>query len=787
MDKLKLKAIEHFAAKPHDDERAQAFLYKEYKAIHGVLSNSCVYDEISDALSNLEKFISHVAKESIDDLFSCWTRLHELKELILSDATFTKYHTKHKLFTKIVGLLGRLRYIEQDSVMTMLLRFWSEDESIRTEIKKVFKNIAEYNLYAVEKIGFAPQLMLLERLMQFTEKEFQNYFELVVTFCSESLSTEIEGNSWEYRKLSMKFRAIPANDDIRKIRSNSVALLQQLYTLNSSVARKKELLIRMNTACRKYSRSPMSDEARKMVEQNTVDVLSYWTQLIKSEPLEIIQKIEHDAYWNYYHASGDEVKNAALEVKKAIDTNKEYEIYRDLVGFEGIFGSWEEEKNLKSDYENKRIQREERVKIHADSVNDDNADEWLCRIETYLETDSQDLATFPELYKFVESIAKKFPVQVINRFSDSSKMDKAAIPLIRGVWESHYKDEFKELISNWIDANKYLYELSASFGSFSNLPENLINKLLDKALSEEDFDTLSSCLRFLEDKKNDLPEDLINQIATKVFILFNQQRNTKWIHYVWFSRKGETFINSLTEVNVALLIDNLAYVSKIDHRVEYILQHIAEIDVDLVFSFFEKRVVLSQEAGNEIEERYEAIPFSLSSINKVISEYPEKLISFIKNNYEYKQGVYEHGVASLFKKCISPFQPEMIDLMLEQLDPTKEDNLLVLLAIVTCYEGHSSILCLIKRLLSTVELNENLTQSINSSLLSTGVVSGEYGLAEAYKRKIADIELWLTNDNKNVVEFTKQAVDLLNRMVEKEVKRTDERVALEKHQYGVDE
>ncbi|MDA3918713.1 MAG: hypothetical protein PF690_17325 [Deltaproteobacteria bacterium] len=787
MDKLKLKAIEHFAAKPHDDEKAQAFLHKEYKAIHGVLSNSCVYEEISDALSTLEKFISHVAKESIEDLLSCWSRLHELEELILSDTTLTKYHTKHKLFTKIVGLLGRLRYIEQESVITILLRFWSEDKSIKTEIKKVFKNIAEYNLHAVEKIGFAPQLMLLERLMQLTEKELQNYFELVVTFCSESLSTEIEGNSWEYRKLSMKFRAIPANDDIRKIRSNSVALLQQLYTLNSSVARKKELLNRMNGACRKYSRSPMSDEARKMVEQNTVDVLSYWTELIKSESLELIQKIEHDAYWNYYHASGDEVKNAALEVKKAIDTNKEYEIYRDLVGFEGIFGSWEEEKNIKTDYENKQMQREERVKIHTDGVNDDNVNEWLCRVETYLETDSQDLATFPELFKFVESMAKKFPVQVVNHFSNTSKMDKAAIPLIRGVWESEYKDKFIEQISNWIDANQYLYELSASFGSFSNLPESLINKLLDKVLSEEDFNTLSSCLRFLEDKKNDLSEELINQIVSKIFLLLNQRRNTDWINYVWFSRKSETFINSLSEDNVALLVNNLVYVSQIDHRVEYLLEHIAEIDVDSVFSFFEKRVAHSQKTGNEIEEHYEAIPFSLSSINKVISEYPEKLISFIKNNYEYQYGVDEYGAASLFKKCISPFQPEMTDLMLEQLDPTAEDNLLVLLAIVTCYDGHSSILCLIKRLLSTVKLNENLTKKINSSLLSLGVVSGEYGLAEAYKRKIADIEPWLTNDNRNVVEFTKQYVDLLNRMVEQEVRRTDERVALEKHQYGVDE
>jgi hypothetical protein len=787
MDKLKRKAIAHFSAKPHGDKKALAFLHKEFAIIHGVLSKSSDYDDITEALSTLEMFISHVSKESIADLSLCWSRLHELEQLTLKDEGLAKYHTKHKLYSRIVGLLGRLRYLEQESVTITLLRFWTQDESIRSEIQKEFKNLAEYNLHAVEQIGFAPQLQLLEMFMKFTDRELQSYFQLVATLCSESLSTEIEGHSWEYHSVSIKSMPIPARDDVRKIRRDSIALLQRMYGLNPVITQKKELLNKMNNACRIYSRSPMSIEAVEIIEQNTIEVLCYWKKLIKSEPLELIQKIEHDAYWNYYHASSDEIKNAALEVKYVIDSNLEYEIYRDLVGFEGIFGCWEEEKNPTVDYENKRILRDERVNSHADHVNNDNVDEWLCRVETYLGTDSRDLATFPELFKFVELLAKKLPVQVIKRFDESDNLDKAAIPIFSGICASHWKEQFKEKISNWIDANQYLYELSVSLGAFSALPQILFNKLLDKALSKEDFDTLSSCLRFLENKKNEFPENEINHIVTKIFSLINTQRNTSWINQVWFSSKDKTIINSLSEENVALIVDNLVYESHVDHRVEAILTIIAERDVDSVFLFFEKRVSYCQKIGNESEELYESIPFSLYSINKVIYEHPAKLISFIKVNYEYQYGLYPYGVASLFEKCFSPFQPQMTDLLLEQLDPTEESNFLVLLAIVKCYQGHRSILCLIKRLLPIVELNEGLTKSINSSLLSTGVVTGEYGFANAYKAKITGIEPWLKDQNRNIVEFAQQYIGLLNQMVNSEIRRTEERVAIEKHQHGIDD
>ena len=57
MDNLKLKALEYFAAKPQDDQKAKNYLTNAYKGIHEILVEASSYNSISSAFEVLEKFI----------------------------------------------------------------------------------------------------------------------------------------------------------------------------------------------------------------------------------------------------------------------------------------------------------------------------------------------------------------------------------------------------------------------------------------------------------------------------------------------------------------------------------------------------------------------------------------------------------------------------------------------------------------------------------------------------------------------------------------------------------
>jgi len=776
MDNLKLKALEYFAAKPHDDEKARNYLRNTYKGTHKALVDAASYDSLSSAFEILEKFISHVADDAINDLDLCWKKLHKGEKLELSDSYFSKYHTKEKLYAKIISLLGKIRYIEQEKIVPILFRFWKEEESTQKDVEKVFKDLAEFNLHAVEQIGFSPQLKLLDVIIQLSDDKKFEFFNIVITVFEKFLSTDIQGHNWSYHTVTIKSMAIPASEDIEKLRSETVSSLISMYKNATKLEFKKELLNVMNSACHVWSRAEVEDKAKLIVEKNTIDVLEFWSSLVATEPLELVQKVEHDAYWNYYHASSQLVKEAALYIEVVVKSNEEYQVYRDLIGFEGIFGSWEE----KCDYDKPREIREERVKVHLDNVNEENINEWLIRVERYLETDSRDLAMFPDLFKFVEVISSRFPKEVLSRLEKTGALDKSAIPIFRGVWNSKVKDEFIDRITQWIDESKYLREISVAFISFNEASDPLIEKFVDKAIAIEDLQSLSSFLYVFEARHEYLSVEVINKLFEKIFTFLNQKQNTTWVNHVWFASKGQSFIELLSKTNVKLLVDNLVYVCNVDYRVENILEHVC---VTNVFYFFEQRIEQKKQRDKGLENGYEDIPFGLYSINKVLAKNPEDLVVLIKNNYEYNYGIYKYGVVSLFKKCFSPFEPHLVDLILKYFTPSIDEELNLILAIVSSYEGHLSILPLVKRLLKEIEYDEDVARRINGSLISTGVVHGEYGVADAYKGRLEDITPWLKDDHVNVVKFAHQYCDHLKVMIEEEVKKVDEQVVIEKHQY----
>ena len=67
---------------------------------------------------------------------------------------------------------------------------------------------------------------------------------------------------------------------------------------------------------------------------------------------------------------------------------------------------------------------------------------------------------------------------------------------------------------------------------------------------------------------------------------------------------------------------------------------------------------------------------------------------------------------------------------------------------------------------------------------STGVVTGEFGLAEAYERKKNEVTDWMTDPNEKVQEFAKWYMANVEAMSGAERKRAEEQIALRKHRYG---
>jgi hypothetical protein len=127
--------------------------------------------------------------------------------------------------------------------------------------------------------------------------------------------------------------------------------------------------------------------------------------------------------------------NGATSVEDAIRQHSEYQIYKILIGFEGKFDDWSKLKNDDGSGEEVDKFRKEKASEYARSITPENYAEWRQRILKYAQTESNDLATFPIFYHFLEIFAAAQPKLALQLLSTDSALIKGfLVSLLRSLW-----------------------------------------------------------------------------------------------------------------------------------------------------------------------------------------------------------------------------------------------------------------------------------------------------------------------------------------------------------------
>jgi hypothetical protein len=136
-------------------------------------------------------------------------------------------------------------------------------------------------------------------------------------------------------------------------------------------------------------------------------------------------------------------------------------------------------------------------------------------------------------------------------------------------------------------------------------------------------------------------------------------------------------------------------------------------------------------------------------------------------------------------RLIFPDFSEAIQSELLQLVATKDTtDIEFVLAILRNYEGEPFIHRVSKEVVSILPEDSELRTEVAVALESTGVVTGEFGLAEAYEQKKREVLGWLDDSDEKVRDFAQWYIGTLDQASVAERKRAEEEIALRKHQYG---
>jgi hypothetical protein len=788
---LRLKALARLATS--ETAAAAEALKKVLDRALAALHEDTEYDLLEQALAELEaiahRFSDVVAAEIITFIDALRTRqISYDKKHAAFVADVAKYQNASTLAVRAIEVLLRVRYLETQTVTRALLQLSiNVDGDIRKEAVDGLKKVAAYNLdvfYGNDRqggIGASPQKQVTDLLSGLGVDHLIKFHHAVLALADSLLSPTIEGTRWSSTAVTISNAAAPAGGGVADVRAVTIQLLKRLYAVLPGAPWKLSVINVLNGATRPHRFPTGGEDAAAMISANTQEVLAFYKGLVGTADFQVVQKIESLSYWVYYHAPNDQIKRDALVIEQEIAANAEYQIYKTLIGYESIFLSWEDLRKQDSYWEDTDKVRREKATEFANSITTTNFQTWRERILSYAKTRSEDLATFPIFYDFLETFARAQPALAMKLLGqDTNEIAGFHIPLLRGLWNGSEQPALRALLDAWIAAGQYLYASTKQFLDCPTLDRELVKRLLARATEMNDLNTVALVMSVAASNYRD-DDSIIRELFLPALEILTQRKSPEWIFDMWFRREARVVISKLDDPGTELILRNMMFLEKIDHHAEEILYMIAQHSPQKVLAFLCQRLA-ADESGHK-RDTYDAIPYRLHKLDKPLATIPGEAVRIVRTQYDGNYGMFVFRGAHLLKTIFPQFAPELESELLRLVEEGGDENLEFVLAVLRNYEGQLFIHKLCKAIVEKVPPDSQYRTEVAVALQNTDVVSGAYGFAEAYERKMVEVQEWLNDPSEKVREFAASYISGLDAMSAADRQRADEEIALRKQRY----
>jgi hypothetical protein len=228
----------------------------------------------------------------------------------------------------------------------------------------------------------------------------------------------------------------------------------------------------------------------------------------------------------------------------------------------------------------------------------------------------------------------------------------------------------------------------------------------------------------------------------------------------------------LTPDRTAQVLQNLGYVRQVNYQVERILARLAERQLEAVWDYFGSRLA-REVAEGENEPRFEPVPFRFHGLEKELSKDLQLAIKkglawFARDKklFQFRGG---RLLSSAFPNCTPEFAAALSELVKTGADAEAD----FALAILQNYRGETSNYAVLKEIVSRFPDDARKMSSVQVSIDTTGVVSGEFGLAEAWRTKRESLKEWVTDERPAVKAFAERHIVQLDLMIASEQRRAE--------------
>jgi hypothetical protein len=451
------------------------------------------------------------------------------------------------------------------------------------------------------------------------------------------------------------------------------------------------------------------------------------------------------------------------------------------VGFESVFPpAWE---NEDFDLEGEKVYHEQQIRDLVTQVTEETADDWLLTIRRCARTESNDLATYPSFGSFLEQIGRAKP-QIMLQYL--KRLDGPLVnflpAMLRGLSKSARSEDAHRMVEQWVRDGIHLRQIAWYLRFVEDFDAKLLEDTLYVALEDDDDTALLGALETALARYKDHPSGVIDTVFMPVLTYFTARKDTRWINVVPHYQNRESPFRCLPAEQADAVLAGLVFQTRIDYRSERILAVLAETWPEKVFDYFGSRLRLAE--TEESINKYEPIPFRFRDLRQPFSRIPDYIIATTRAWYQKNHRLFPYRGGRLVAIIFPEYHQDLHSRMVSLIRSDDREDVEFILKILNNYEGETFLHEILKEIIEALSSDDVLLDVIAGVLNSTGVVAGEFGFVEAYRRKKSELELWLTDPREKIRLFAERQLRSLDHQIAAEQRSSEEELELRKRNYG---
>lgn len=770
-------------------DKALAAIQREFEKAKEALEIKNDYYGLQEILTQLSFYAFRVPEESIGVVKRFIDKVTKTPFVILDQDYFylDTDEAQATLGAQAIEVLEPIRYLDLPEILEVLVAASGSDiEFIRKRALEALRKCAKYDIEIFYSggnhtgLGYRPQLDVIGFLEAQSGHITDVTIEALLILAGELLSPKMEGTSWDYETVTWSSGTVTANDELRSIRARTLAFIFRQYEFELTVASRRQIISTAFSAT-ELPRGEYSSELQGIIEADTLAVFDWVKSIILFETYPVLQKLEHDVYWRFYHGITDVIKASALEIRDLLAANSEYQIYRNLIGFESIFEDWEASRTQDRGFEKIEEDRRAAANSYVKSITDETWPIWCARIIRFSETRSNDMATFPMFYEFLHNLAlthAPFALELVRDRRD--KIEPFTIPLFRGLLNGPLSDDFKSFALRLAESGEDLIALTKMFLGNGDIDTDILDAVLHSAVETSDEFALSELLHLAGASYETNPRLAVERLFVPAIEALNALGNTNWVQHIWHQRQMRTLVANLDADTLTLLLTALETTETISYNVEELLKAVAEQNPDVVVDLFGRRIGAAEGTSS-----IDAIPHSFHGLTEPLSRHPNMIVEKVKKWDQHDSPLFQFRGGRLIAITFPEFDQGLEAALMPLAASGNESDAKFVLGVLRNYHGERFVHALCRQLVIAHHDDKRLMTDVMIALQTTGVVMGEFGMAEAYARKASELKYWLSDDEAVVREFSEYYIKQLGQQEMQERLRAEEFIELRKHKFGV--